>query len=632
MTLFGDLVTVYDQNQNRAGEFDASGLVLVPIAHNQINVQLEVALDEHGNFLAARSLAKEEQATVIPATIAAANRTSKPVAYPLTDKLIYVAGDFAQILSGKDKDKAIEKHRLYIDELSSWANSEFATNEIKAIYAYIEKGSVLTDILQGGEITDEKERIKIKKGDWLVRFVVNQVPVFREKRIFNAWTQYYLKSLNDAPDATWGIDYVTGKRVVTTKVVEDGVSARDNKAKLVSANDNSAYTYRGLFLGDEFYQLGYTTAQKVIHTLSWLVKRQGVYVGNRAFVFWGQSGENDAPVDALTQMLGQFKGGNPEEIATITRTNKAHGATDVATGVALSYRQRLVGKIAKISEDEAVTVAAFDAATTGRMAVVYYNRLPGSMFKRNVQAWSDLAKSTRYLGSNRVEVTPTFRQIIKMAYQVGSNSSRFDTMSKRAMLGLMTSVATGRPIQLDLYQAAFHHVIRPTTYKSSEKNSFDAEQWWNDIYNFSSLSRYKKGRDEKMNETDYKNSRSYLFGELLAVANDMETRAVSVQRVSNPSVSDRETMALRYYRNFTEAPAAVWNRIKKGLYSGYNRHLSKFYRKWYLDQFTAIETKLGVKMGDDTPLDPIFIAGFSEKRTAMQEERDAYAKESKKND
>lgn len=631
MTVLGDLVAIYDQNEARAGVFDNQGITLVPIAHNEINVQIELSLDLDGNFLAARVLAKDEQKTVVPATSEAANRTSKPVAYPLTDKLIYVAGDFADTLKGKEHDKAIEKHRLYLEELGAW--SEVASPEIKAVHAYVLKSKMMSDLLNGSEIQDEAVRKKVLKGDWLVRFVVAGVALHREKRFFDEWTTYYLNKMARDPSASFGTDYVTGRRVLTTNTVEDGVSARDNKAKLVSANDDTAYTYRGLFFGDEFYQLGYVTAQKAIHTLGWLVKRQGVYVDNRAFVFWGKDGADSAAVSVLSKMFNQIDG-VPQALKDSVATAEAEQTTvDTATAAASAYRQMLLGKLAEVNEDDLITIAVLDAATTGRMAVVYYNQLSGSRFKSNVSAWGDFAKATRYFGQKLYELTPSFYQIVQLAYQIGSNSSRFKSMAKRAMLNLMTAVVNGIPVQDDLYSAAYRHVTSPTSYKDSKSGGFDGKRWWNDVYNFTSLEHYRARKEKQMNADDVKNDRSYLFGQLLAIANDMEKLVVSRQRMRNENVSDRPTTAIRYYKNFTEAPVTYWIRIKSAIIDSYSKRLTGYMFDKYLDKMTSIESRIGAFDDEqNVPLSGLFINGFGDERTALQAERLANKKENAKND
>jgi CRISPR-associated protein Csd1 len=631
MTVMSDLVAVYNQNESRAGVFDDRGLTLVPVAHNEINVQLELSLDLDGNFLAARLLAKDVQKTVVPATSKSANRTRKPAAYPLADKLIYVAGDFADTLKGKERDKAIEKHQLYVKELSAWSKN--ASTEIKAVYTYVMKNNMMSNLLSGSEIQDDAVRKKILNGDWFVRFVVAGVALYREKRFFDEWTTYYLNKMASNPDASFGIDYVTGERVLTTNTVEDGISARDNKAKLVSANDDTAYTYRGLFYGDEFYQLGYVTAQKAMHALGWLIKRQGVYVDNRAFVFWGKAGADSAAVSVLSKMFNQLDGVPQTLKDSVTNAEAERTTTDTATAVASNYRQMLVGKLAEVDDDDLITIAVLDAATIGRMAVVYYTQLSGSRFKSNVSTWGDFARTTRYFGQKRNELTPSFYQIVQLAYQVGSNSSRFKSMAKRAMLNLMTAVVNGTPVQDDLYAAAFRHVTRPTSYTDSKSSGFDGKRWWNDVYNFAALEHYRARKEKQMSEEDVKNDRSYLFGQLLAIADDMENLVVSRQRMRNANVSDRQTTALRYYKNFTEAPVTYWMRIKNAIMDSYSKHLSGYMRGKYLDKMTSIERRIGAFSDkQNVPLSGLFINGFGDERTALQAEQLANKKGNAKND
>ncbi|WP_155286300.1 type I-C CRISPR-associated protein Cas8c/Csd1 [Lacticaseibacillus zhaodongensis] len=626
MSLFSELVNVYDENSSKVGQFDESNLALVPIAHTEMNVQVEISLSKDGEFETARQLAKDELVTIIPATPASVNRTSKAAAYPLEDKICYVAGDFADSQpTGKKKEKAVEKHQLYLDELKSWVNADKTPPEIAVVLMYVEKNSLFADLLQS--ITDKSAQTKIKQGEWYVRFVVGGEQLYRSRELFEAWTQHFLSTAKEDENANFGTDYVTGEHMLLTNSVEGGVSKSDNSAKLISANDNSAYTYRGLFLGDEFYQLGYVTAQKAIHTLQWLVKRQATYVDNRAFVFWGTNGQEDAGADSLNLLFSSLNSLGLQDEFDLPKQTGADNARTIFS----QFRESLQGLANKIDEDETVTVAAFDAATTGRMAVVYYQHIDGSSLKANVLNWAKYAVTERFSGNQIVKKTPTFKQVIQLAYRVGVNSSRFNTMAKRATMNLMSSMVSGQPIQADIYQAAFRHVIRPNSYKKTD-GGFDSQRWWNDVYTFSALANYRAIKENSMIENELKQDRSYLFGELLALADRMEARSLRIQRAKNDAVSGRMTTALRYYGNFTQSPATGWLYIKRTLMTSYLRRLSEGTRNWYLTQMQAVEEKINWQDKDiDKPVSYAFVAGFADEIKEQQVAAVAKTAEKEKN-
>ena len=64
-----------------------------------------------------------------------------------------------------------------------------------------------------------------------------------------------------------------------------------DKAKLISSNDTSGFTFRGRFLtADQAATVGFETTQKAHFALRWLISRQGYRKGDLAIVAWATSG------------------------------------------------------------------------------------------------------------------------------------------------------------------------------------------------------------------------------------------------------------------------------------------------------------------------------------------------------
>ena len=78
---------------------------VLPLSHSTFNAQIEVMLDEEGNFLGSKKLDKgPDIVTIIPVTEDSAARSSGIAPHPLCDKLCYVAGDYA-LYTGDQKKK-----------------------------------------------------------------------------------------------------------------------------------------------------------------------------------------------------------------------------------------------------------------------------------------------------------------------------------------------------------------------------------------------------------------------------------------------------------------------------------------------------------------------------------------------
>ena len=94
------LYETYEQASQRDESEQAQDThALMPFYHVNQNVQIIVTVNDKGDFVKAE-LCRDDNGKVkshqlvIPATNASANRTSKPIAHPLADKLQYVGKDF----------------------------------------------------------------------------------------------------------------------------------------------------------------------------------------------------------------------------------------------------------------------------------------------------------------------------------------------------------------------------------------------------------------------------------------------------------------------------------------------------------------------------------------------------------
>ena len=84
-----DLVELYDKNADRVGEvmYRAYGktqvpYVLIPPFHTTVTAQINVILDEAGDFLDASAVAEEDKMTIIPVTEKSGSRTAGKEPHP----------------------------------------------------------------------------------------------------------------------------------------------------------------------------------------------------------------------------------------------------------------------------------------------------------------------------------------------------------------------------------------------------------------------------------------------------------------------------------------------------------------------------------------------------------------------
>lgn len=145
------LAETYDVYAHLAGVEKNGQAVLLPISHSTFNAQIEVTIDQDGNFRDSKRLEKGKDAvTIIPVTEDSAARSSGIAPHPLCDKLCYLAGDYT-ICTGDDKEAYYE---AYIEQLREWVESDAAHPMVQAVYKYLKKKSLISDL--AADRTDRK--------------------------------------------------------------------------------------------------------------------------------------------------------------------------------------------------------------------------------------------------------------------------------------------------------------------------------------------------------------------------------------------------------------------------------------------------------------------------------------------
>ena len=87
MGLLQKAVETYDANEALVGVYREGGDPLAPIGHTLTNANIEITLNQTGQFISARKVDKSEPKILIPVTEESGGRTSAPVAHPLCDQL-----------------------------------------------------------------------------------------------------------------------------------------------------------------------------------------------------------------------------------------------------------------------------------------------------------------------------------------------------------------------------------------------------------------------------------------------------------------------------------------------------------------------------------------------------------------
>ena len=172
MSWLTELEKVYDNTIDKKSEDKPA-----PIYHISNNASVTVVLDAKGNFIKAERIdaKSKERATIMPCTDSCASRSSGADTYPLCDKWEYVCGD-------------PEKHGMYINLLKSWAQSEYANDKVKAVYAYVSKGTLPQDLKRSDIAADDvPDFIR-----WSVELPGDTKPdLWKDESTQNSWIRYY---------------------------------------------------------------------------------------------------------------------------------------------------------------------------------------------------------------------------------------------------------------------------------------------------------------------------------------------------------------------------------------------------------------------------------------------------------
>lgn len=564
MSWIEKLYRTYENNNGSIGDGN-DAIPLLPISHTTQNAHIAITIDGNGNFVRASVVPKTDARTIIPATEESAGRSGKkPAPYPLCDKLQYTAGDFSKyggkVTSGFSK-KPREPHEAYIQLLSNWCASSEKHPKVCAVLKYVQKGKLIKDLVDAGVLCvgkdgrfisspppDAGERPEIfnvlqgnaGQGEAFIRFSVvqpgdPQSALWSDSAVWNSWAAYYASQRT-----TKGFCFISGEPAFLAEQHPAKIRNPGDKAKLISSNDNSGFTFRGRFTtADEACGVGFEATQKAHSALRWLIARQGWRDGDQAVVAWAVSGV-EIP-DPLADTFSLLFDGQEEAKPQI-------GYTAQEVGVALS--KRIAGYSAKLGATADVVVLGLDSATPGRMAIRFYRELTGSEFLDRVLAWHTGCCWLQKFGSNRVFIgAPSPRDIAEAAY-----GRRLDDKLRNATVErLLPCIIDGMRIPIDLVGSCVR--------RASNRQGFKEDWEWEKVLGIACAlySKYEEERRYSMGLERNRKTRDYLYGRLLALAEHLEGRALYVAN------EKRATNAERLMQRFADRPHSTWLNIEISL-------------------------------------------------------------------
>jgi CRISPR-associated protein Csd1 len=605
-----NLYETYESNLDRVGLIEKKHndreYTLLPISHTTQNAHIEVEITEDGHFHWATVIDKNDASTLIPCTEKSASRAGKVISpYPLHDKLVYVAGDFAAYTGAKDEE---ESFLSYIKQLEDWASSPYATAKVKSIFNYLSKGQLIKDLVEHKILYVDTNNRLIEKWDKQYESLYSEKPpifsavnggqetafirfnvystndiltkVWKDQEMYDSFINYYQELLGSED-----ICYVTGRTLPSTDKHANKIRNAADKAKLISANDTSGFTFRGRFnLSNDVASISYDVSQKAHNALKWLVNRQGKIIDQRVFLVWG----NDA-LD-IPDPTEDWYAIDPTPVTTITR--KSFTNQEFANEVS----KALDGYKNNLTSDSVVNIMVLDSATTGRMAVLYYRDLHKEHYLNRLAKWhSTCVWLHRYRKDEQGEYVqfygaPATKDIAFAAYGPRAN----EKIVKGLMERMLPCIVDGINIPQDIVTSAFHRASNPV--------SMDKWEWEKTLSISCALINKKEGFQLALDTET--NDRDYLFGRLLAVADVLERRALGDET--------RSSNAIRYMNSFSQHPQRTWLTIQKSLQPYQARIGAKgTYLSKIIDE---IAIKFDIDQFNNKPLSGKYLLGFYSQR------------------
>lgn len=541
MGLFQKAYETYTYHKSLVGKIEEGKSPLLPISHILKNVQLEISINSDGKFVSARALAKKskdhsvpfEQPTIIPVTIASGSRSgTNPAVHPLSDKLAYLV---------KSDDS---KHKEYVQLLSAWEASNYGDDKLTAIKKYIIGGTIVEDLtkeailqLDKNSKIDEQKINGVEALQCMVRWRVYGSTVeecWRDQELFAKWAAYYHSLMDEDAELIKDMCMISGVEETLAPMVPKGIVNLQANAKLISSNDSSNFVFRGRFTdAEQASSIGYDSFQKVFVILQWLANNRATsfVASDRTFICWNPKGKK------VPMLNSSILGGK----SIFEPTDYFQELKDTLSG----FRNSL-------PDEEDVIIAAFDAATTGRLSVVYYNELKASDFLDRINSWY----GTCYWQFYKYVQSPSFYDIIKFAFGVQRGNDEAakvevdNNLLKQHMQRLVSCLIESLPIPYDIVKALTTKASKPQSYSKSNREKLLSiacamiRKYYND----------KAQKEEwTMSLDKEKMDRDYLYGRLLAVYEKCEIDARK-SRYNFSDIDIKETHADKLWTYYCARP------------------------------------------------------------------------------
>ncbi|WP_107725902.1 type I-C CRISPR-associated protein Cas8c/Csd1 [Neisseria weaveri] len=620
MSWMQKLYRTYNEVEKSADLSDSDKETLAPLWHSPQTAHIKIVLSGDGDFISAEVL-PDKTIVMLPVTEDSEGRTSGLAPHALADSLQYIAKDLAltytaetvREVEGSNGRKKIIKEKkeelifkLYSDQLDRWCACT-DNPKILAIQKYIHKGTVLKDLIKAKVVptdnngklleswsrkdseTQEKPKLldvlgqnpEIRKAlvIWSVRIPGDSVSeTWEDKAVQQSWSEYYQSTLANR------FCSVTGEEQKIRESHPAKLTYPGDRAKLISSNDKSGFTYLGRF--EEANQAAVISAEvshKAHAALRWLIERQGIRNDNQVTVVWATRCTN-ADEDKVLSLPYRSE---TDIYAALFAEDNINEAADFGFNAAQLMKQRLHGYRAKLTANDQISLLVLDGTSPGkgRAALTYYQeQLPDDYFA-NLNAWiDDFSWYQRYKlkeGKPWLFAAPSMERIADVILSKFELEDKTKKARKQLYARLLPVIAGGKSVQIpyDLMQQSFQ--------TACNSNGCEYWEWERNIgvacalYKGWRVRHYDKSerRTYSMSLDTENCSRDYLYGRLLAQAESLEWYALYLQ--NGKKTPTRATNAERYFQQFAQRPYSTWRSLESEKLVPYKNYLTGLGKDFY---------------------------------------------------
>jgi CRISPR-associated protein Csd1 len=494
-------------------------------------------------------------------------RTSGSAPYPLCENLKYLAGDYCNFVESKCNKRYFED---YLNLLNEWIYFDNNRNtKLKVIHKYVSKSTLFKDLLnkfptnnkdslleENFESYKKKKIIREKDGLYKISDKLSHIFIFWEieidddknpdisydKNLQDSWSEFEIIncSKEDNGTAENGICCITGEEdtLITKKhpTILGGL-------KLISSNDKDGFTYRGRFTNpDQLISIGYLASIKVHSVIDYLISNDySTKISDRTIISWSSNLNKVPTIESIC-----------DEIFNIQTTNNSD---DLRQGYAKRLNSCLKGYKKDLGSSSNINILVLNKMSKGRASLLLFRNFEIDDYLSRLNNWYTKYSWCIEKDKRKFIRSPTFKEIADQLFDRNDKSS--SKLKANLEYNIFCLMIDNQPLPKNILYNLYNRILCYESFKSDKKvknriNS-EKERW---LHSLSIVCSLVKGifyeRNYQMALEEDRKDRSYLFGRLLAVADNIESFATEDKKI---------THAMRLLQRFSNYPQSTWKDI-----------------------------------------------------------------------